>query len=219
MSVKIDLTEKRFGSLTVLRLEIDVPGRKKKWLCKCDCGNEVVVSGGNLQSGHTQHCKLCGRKVQSEKVKTHGKSRTKLYYVWQGMINRCERESHKSYSDYGAKGISVCEEWHNPEVFFEWAINNGYKEGLEIDRIETTGNYCPRNCRWISRAINANNKSNNKLIVHNGEEKTLAEWARYYNVNYKNLSRNLKKGYSLEDAVQREKTGNRSHRKSVMDNA
>ena len=91
-------------------------------------------------------------------------------------------------------------------------ITNGYENGLEIDRIDTNGNYCPDNCRWINRLENANNKRNNKLIEYSGETKTLAEWARYFNVNYKNLSRNLIKGYSLIDAVKREKSGDRSHK-------
>ena len=212
MSVKIDLSGHRYGKLVVIKLAVDVPGKKKKWLCKCDCGNEVVVAGSNLRSGHSTQCKKCQFETQKSNIK-HGYSHTKLYYVWYGMLNRCENKKHKSYYDYGAKGIEVCEEWHKPEEFIKWALENGYKEGLEIDRIDTKGNYCPENCRWIPRLANANNKSNNKLIKHNGEEKTLAEWARYYNVNYKNLSRNLKKGYSLEEAVEREKTGDRSHRK------
>ncbi|MCH5261605.1 MAG: hypothetical protein J1F42_01705 [Lachnospiraceae bacterium] len=214
MSVKIDLTGRRYGSLVVIELAVDVPGKKKKWFCKCDCGKKIIVSGSNLQSGHTKHCKDCGLKLSNESKVKHGKTRTKIYYVWQGMINRCDRPSHKSYCDYGAKGIFVCDEWHNSKTFIDWALSNGYKEGLEIDRIDTNGSYCPENCRWVDRFENANNKTNNKIISHLGVERTLAEWARFYGVNYKNLSRNLSKGYSLEEAVEREKSGCRSHRKA-----
>ncbi|MFQ8841832.1 MAG: hypothetical protein ACLR8P_13860 [Clostridium fessum] len=132
------------------------------------------------------------------------------------MLNRCENEKFHSYSDYGARGISVCSDWHDSQKFFSWAEKSGYADNLEIDRIDTDGNYSPENCRWITKTENANNKRNNKIIEHNGEKKTLAEWARYYDVNYKNLSRNLKKGYSLEEAVKREKAGDRSHRKAVI---
>ena len=130
------------------------------------------------------------------------------------MKSRCENQKNKSYKDYGAKGISVCEEWHDSVNFFEWALRNGYKEGLEIDRIDVNGNYEPSNCRWINRLENANNKTNNKYISHNGETKTLAEWSRFYDVNYKNLSRLLIKGYSMNDAIKRIKSGDRTHKNS-----
>ncbi len=130
------------------------------------------------------------------------------------MKSRCENQKNKSYKDYGAKGISVCEEWYDSVNFFEWALRNGYKEGLEIDRIDVNGNYEPSNCRWINRLENANNKTNNKYISHNGETKTLAEWSRFYDVNYKNLSRLLIKGYSMNDAIKRIKSGDRTHKNS-----
>lgn len=201
MSVRIDLTGKRYGSLMVVKIAVDEPGKKKKWLCKCDCGEECVVAGSNLQSGHIKHCRKCGSAISAEKKIKHGMTRTKIYYVWQGMLNRCERPEAKSYKDYGARGIKVCEEWHDPEKFLKWAKESGYREGLQLDRINVNGNYCPDNCRWITQLINANNKRNNMVIEHNGETKTLAEWARYYGVNYKNLSRNLKKGFSFEKAI------------------
>ena len=207
MSVRIDLTGRRYGSLTVIKLAVDETGKKKKWLCKCDCGEECIVAGSNLQSGHTLHCSKCGNAISAEKKKKHGISHTKLYYVWQAMINRCERPGVFGYGDYGGRGITVCEEWHDPEKFFEWARNSGYKEGLQIDRIDVNGNYCPDNCRWITQLKNANNKRNNKIIEHNGEKKTLAEWARFYGVDYKNLSRNIRRGHSFEYALNRGLTG------------
>lgn len=213
MSAKIDLRGKRFGKLTVIDLAVDIPYKKKKWLCVCDCGEKVIVSGSNLKKG-THQCKKCAIE-ESRKLKIkHGYTKTKLYYVWYTMKNRCERETSKSYNDYGAKGVYLCEEWHDAKKFIDWAIANGYKEGLEIDRIDVTDGYKPSNCRWVKRIDNANNKRNNKYIEHDGQVKTLAEWSRYYNVNYKNLSRNINKGYSLEEAVIRERTGDRTHKKT-----
>lgn len=214
MSIKIDLTGERYGKLEVLRLEVDEPGKKKKWLCKCDCGAEVIVSASNLRNAHTRSCTQCGYKSMKEKNKKHGASKELVYGVWQAMRSRCERENVKSYLDYGARGITVCEEWHDPSKFIAWAMENGYEPGMEIDRIDTNKNYCPENCRWVSRLENANNKRNNKIIEYNGERKTLAEWARHFDVKYKNLSRNINKGYSLEEAVKRDKTGERTHRGS-----
>ena len=214
MAVKIDLTGHKYGKLTVLTIDTDIPGKKKKWLCKCECGNETIVSGSNLRNGHTKSCLKCGYESTKKAITKHGQSHTKLFYVWNSMKSRCENQKNKSYKDYGAKGISVCEEWHDSVNFFEWALRNGYKEGLEIDRIDVNGNYEPSNCRWINRLENANNKTNNKYISHNGETKTLAEWSRFYDVNYKNLSRLLIKGYSMNDAIKRIKSGDRTHKNS-----
>lgn len=214
MAVKIDLTGQKYGKLYVKGLYLDIPNRKKKWLCVCDCGNETIVSGSNLRNGHTKSCLKCGYESTKKAITKHGQSHTKLFYVWHSMKNRCENPKHKSYEDYGAKGISVCEEWHDSTKFFKWALRNGYEEGLEIDRINVNGNYEPNNCRWVNRTQNANNKSNNKLIEHEGQTKTLAEWSRVYEVNYKNLSRLLLKGYSLDDAVKRLKSGDRTHKNS-----
>ena len=212
MAIKIDLTGHIYGDLEVIKIAVDEVGKKKKWLCKCKCGQECIVSGSNLRSGNVKHCSICGYNITREKNIIHGQTRTKLYYVWRGILNRCENVNFKSYQDYGARGITVCKEWHDSKPFFDWAKSTGYEDGLEIDRIDTNGNYCPDNCRWIKRLENANNKRNNKLIEYNGEVKTLAEWARYFDVNYKNLSRNLIKGYSLIDAVEREKSGDRTHK-------
>lgn len=209
----MDLTGEKYGTLTVIK-RAENKGKKKMWLCKCDCGNEVIVAGGNLRNGHTQHCLECGYRLTGLSIKTHGKSNTPLFGIWHGMITRCEDKTVKAYKDYGGRGISVCEEWRNDfQKFYDWAVNNGYQKGLQIDRINNDGNYEPSNCRFVTQVINANNKRSNVIIEHNGEKNTIAEWARYYNVNYKNLWGNLSKGDSLEEAVRRIQTGDRSHRR------
>lgn len=208
----IDLAGQRYGALSVIR-RVENQGNKRMWLCKCDCGNEVIVSLGNLRSGHSTQCKKCRDRKNSIHRTTHGHTGTSLYCVWSGMIDRCNNTKSKAYSDYGGRGISVCDEWNDSENFINWSLENGYKEGLEIDRIDVNGNYEPSNCRWVTRLVNANNKRNNVYIEHNGETKTIAEWARYYNVNYKHLWNNLSKGDTLEEAIRRIQMGDRSHRK------
>lgn len=213
MSVKIDLTGKVYGSLEVIRLEVDIPGKKKKWLCKCKkCGEEVIIAGSNLQSGHSTQCKECQWKMAKIDTTKHRQTGTRLYNIWNGMIGRCERSNNKSYKDYGERGIKVCKEWHDSKKFFAWALENGYKEELEIDRKDTDDDYCPENCQWVTRLANANNKRNNIIIEYNGEKRTLSEWARYYNVNYRNLHGCMSRGFSFEEAILRQKTGNRARR-------
>lgn len=212
MGNPIDLSGKRYGALTVIK-KSENKGNKTMWICKCDCGNEAVVSGGNLQSGHTRNCLECGYKSTGLSRKTHGKSHTSLFRIWSGMITRCEYEKGRSFKDYGGRGIKVCEEWRKDfQKFYDWSINNGYKKGLEIDRINVNGNYEPSNCRWVTNIVNANNKRSNVFIEYGGEKKTIAEWARFYNVNYKSLWGNLSKGDSLDEAVRRIRTGDRSRR-------
>jgi len=134
---------------------------------------------------------------------THGHTKTTLYYTWADMIDRCENKKNGAYNDYGGREICVCEEWHNAEIFIKWANENGYRKGLQIDRINNNGNYEPSNCRWVTRVVNANNKRSNIFIEHNGERRTIAEWARYFDVNYKYLDEKINKGLTLDEAVEK----------------
>lgn len=102
-------------------------------------------------------------------IKTHGHSKTKLYGVWLGMKRRCYYQHDKRYQHYGGRGIIVCDEWRKDYTAFEsWAINNGYKQGLSIDRIDNNGNYCPANCRWATTSQQNRNYSRNSLLEFNG---------------------------------------------------
>lgn len=111
MGKPLDLTGKRFGSLIALDYTNSADGKRRLWRCKCDCGNESMVQTANLTSGHVKHCQQCGYKELAKKRTTHGKRRTKLYTKWCSMRRRCEEKACKSYKDYGAKGIKVCDEW------------------------------------------------------------------------------------------------------------
>lgn len=88
------------------------------------------------------------------------RNRTKLYYVWLGMKQRCNNPNNKSYKNYGAKGIKVCEEWRSYDVFAEWANNSGYREGLTIERIDVKQDYTPNNCCWVKLTEQHYNKTN-----------------------------------------------------------
>lgn len=100
----------------------------------------------------------------------------KLYTLWQTMIHRCEDKKRAKYNDYGGRGISVCKEWHDPNVFMDWAFENGYEEGLQIDRINNDGNYEPSNCRWVTLKENTRNRRNTVYLTINGETKCVSEW-------------------------------------------
>lgn len=114
------------------------------------------------------------------------------------MIRRCYNPNDDSFVYYGKKGVTVCDEWlKDKELFINWAVDNGYKDGLSLDRIDTNKGYCPSNCRWVSIEAQMNNTSRNIVLSDkNNKILTLAQWAREYNINYGTLNnryRNLKK--------------------------
>jgi len=150
----IDLTGNRYGNLVVMRKSDD--GKSPiRWICHCDCGNETIVQGGNLKNGHTQSCGC----MISESNTKHGQWGTKLYYVYHTMKQRCYNPKAAHYSDYGGRGITICEEWLDDfETFYTWAILNGYEEGLSIDRIDNDLGYSPDNCRWENQSAQLYNQ-------------------------------------------------------------
>lgn len=184
----IDRKGQRFGSLIVVeRAENDQNG-KAMWLCKCDCGNSIVVSAKNLTRGKSSCGCLFGGKPLIYR-KSHS---NKLYNQWSGMIYRCTHQAASHYERYGERGVSVCEEWMNSfEVFANWAISNGYSENLEIDRIDNNGNYCPDNCQWVSHMENSRNRNARKTsksgVSGVAFRKDIKKWRVTICVNYKRI--------------------------------
>lgn len=177
----ISLVGNRYGMLTVVKKAESIKGRTM-WLCICDCGKESVVCGQSLKRGLT---KSCGCNTYKNRAKTAKNLNPKLYRVWKAMRERCYREKAVSYPMYGGRGISVCEEWkHNYDSFYKWAMENGYKEGLSIDRINTNGNYEPSNCRWATPKEQARNTRKNVMIEINGTLKSLPEWCEDLGIPY-----------------------------------
>ena len=123
----------------------------------------------------------------------HGEGKTKLYKVWSSMRDRCNNPRCKDYKYYGAKGVRVLPEWDEFLDFKRWALRNGYQEnsGLSIDRIDSNGNYEPRNCRWATRDTQANNMSSNHIIEYNGETHNLTEWAKIKGINPRVLEKRI----------------------------
>jgi hypothetical protein len=157
MSKVIDETGRRFGRLVAVRIAWRNNG--VFWECECDCGSRTVVKGNTLRSGITVSCGCYNRDVvRSQKTRlTHGGSGTRLYTIWCGIRRRCNNTSAPAYKNYGARGISVCEQWSEFSQFADWA-HEGYSDDLTIDRIDVNGNYEPTNCQWIPKAAQSVNR-------------------------------------------------------------
>jgi len=196
----------KFNNLTVIE-RLANQKQHPMFLCRCDCGKTRKVLGQNLKSGRVKDCGCISQEIRklniSKNNKTHGLSKTKLYSCWTGMKSRCFREKDKEYKNYGGRGIVVCEDWiHNFENFYNWAINNGYKEDLSIDRIDVNGNYEPSNCRWISMAEQSYNKRNTRKIYYKGIGKTASEWSKIFNIKSYKIYNNAKShNWQLESFV------------------
>lgn len=149
---RTDLTGIKFGRLKVFEHGPKRKGKPIKWFCRCDCGNVVTVAGGSLRSGSTRSCGCLRKEATAATLTTHGLSGHPLYRVWQGMKQRCYNVKNTDYKHHGGRGITVCGLWFtNFENFHYWALENGYKKGLIIDRKDDHGPYSPTNCRWADK--------------------------------------------------------------------
>lgn len=192
-----------FGRLTVVSLaEGAVHGKKRKWLCKCECGNFTIVNTQKLRSGHTRSCGCLSRRPENTaQIERHGKSKTHLYGVWQAMKDRCWNPNNPSYARYGGRGISFCDEWQSFTQFEQWALANGYERGLEIDRINNDGDYTPDNCRWVKHRINLCNTHRKRTIIVGGEEKPLAQVAYENGFSYNDVYSQMMRGKTGDEII------------------
>lgn len=144
----------RIGRLTLLADTGKKQGTNHIWKCQCDCGNLCEVSTGHLRSGGTRSCGC----LRIESHRTHGETNTRLHNIWTCIKQRINNPKNPSYERYGGRGIKLCPEWEQYENFREWALSNGYKEDLTIDRIDNDKDYCPSNCRWTTKTEQVNNR-------------------------------------------------------------
>lgn len=212
----MNLIGQKFNRLAVIEMaesHISPKGAKERqWLCKCDCGNFVVVKTAHLRSGHT---KSCGCLANETRIKNGMKEKhgltfgedgkpIRLYRIWTCIKTRCFNRKDKHFPDYGGRGISVCEEWKNNfKAFYKWAITNGYSDNLTIDRIDVNGNYEPTNCRWATPKEQTDNRRNAIFLTFKGETKSLLEWSKITGIKYQTLYWRYKTGKKPEEIFEK----------------
>lgn len=197
-----DITGQTFGRLTAIRRVGRNEHRQSMWLCQCECGNEVIVMSGHLKEGG--HTTSCGCKNRDNHT-THGMSGTRTYRSWEAMIARCYNTEHEYYSDYGGRGVRVCE--------FLRAIPNNLllligerADDRSIDRIDNDGHYScgqcaeclqcghPMNVRWATRKEQMNNTRMNVRLSRSGITKTVAQWSEELGIKAITLYQRVKRG-------------------------
>ena len=154
----IDITGKTFGRLTVLE-EVKPRCKPPKWLCQCVCGNTKEIIGASLKNGSTKSCGCLHIERNKELFTKHGDYRDRLYSVFSAMHQRCNNPKHRHFRLYGGRGITVCNEWEEYSNFKKWALSNGYRPGLSIDRRDNNLGYTPDNCRWVQRITQSRNRN------------------------------------------------------------
>lgn len=185
----------------------ELPERKhgeKVYRCKCDCGSTVDVISGNLKAYKTKSCGCLRIETTKYYATKHGKRNTRLYNIYTHMIQRCYNTNNIDYHNYGERGIKICDEWLNEFMnFYNWAIENGYRDELTIDRIDVNGNYEPDNCRWASFYEQSNNKQNSIKVCYKNKKLPLKECIKEFDlkVSYSALRHRLiDLGWTVEEA-------------------
>ena len=195
-----NLLGKRFGKLTVVS-KSRRPAKSRRaaapwdtwWKCKCDCGGLIVVHWDNLGDDPTDTTS-CGCSRGTHKMSYHP-----LYGTWNRILNRCRNPKTDSYAYYGGRGIRVVRAWNKFENFRDWALSNGWKKGLTIDRLDPNKNYGPKNCRWATSFQQGEHRRNLVYVRYKGERLHLSEASRRSGIPISTLWGRLKQGWPQKD--------------------
>lgn len=199
MENKNNCINKKYGKLIIVKVAGKDKGDRKTVLCQCDCGNTKEIRLADIKSGRIKSCG-CLRKENTSSI-THGLYKHKLYKIFYAMKDRCYRSNDQNYHYYGGRGIKICQEWLDDfKCFYDWCMNNGWKDGLEIDRENNDGNYEPSNCRFVTHMGNVQNQ---RLIISNNQSGYRGVYYSKRDKNYQyKITSNYKiyKGYGFQTA-------------------
>ncbi len=190
---KRNLIGEKFGRWTVIG-KADIRNGMTVWKCRCECGTEKEVYQKHLLSGASASCGCLAKEKARERIElyrkdnaTHRMTGTRLYHIWINIKSRCYNDKNNNHSNYGGRGITICDEWQDFDNFMKWAINNGYTDTLTIERIDVNGNYEPSNCKWTTMKEQGNNRRNNHFITYKGITRTISQWSEMVGINRSTL--------------------------------
>jgi len=202
----IDLTDRKFGQLTVIERVENSKWGLPVWLCRCECGEQTEVSGWTLRGGHQTHCG-CGRGRRGERSASRprksqsrgGLSKTRAYQRWYEMLRRCRDSGRDDWKNYAGRDITVCDRWLDFEAFLE--DMGEPPPGMTLDRLDNGSGYSPENCVWSDRKTQARNRRNTRYVEWRGETRKLVELAEEYGIDNNYVHGRLNQGWSLERAL------------------
>ena len=193
-----DLTDQKFGKLTVKGRHLNnTHDNRIQWICNCECGGEKIARGDSLQDGRITSCGC--------NFEFHGMSFSPEYKIWDSMRQRCHNPNNKKYHLYGARGITVCEEWRNSFEAFYRDMGPKPTPNHSIDRRENDKGYSKENCRWVTQKEQNNNKGNNLNFTYQGKTQNLMQWSQELGFNYHNVKYRIHNGMLFEVAIQIDK--------------
>src|ERR1700685_582097 len=186
----------KFNRWSILRIE-----SKDRAFCICECGTQKSILKRTLRCGTSKSCG-CYRDIRTRETHTkHGKCETKAYWCWSKIIMRCHNPKDKRFKDYGAKGITVCDEWRSSFESFYRDMGDPPSKNHSIDRISSTGNYEITNCKWATPLEQSSHISTNRIFTIGNETTHISEWCRRKNINLSTVRARLKKGMNIEEAL------------------
>lgn len=208
-----DISGQRFNRLLVVARSNppNAPNGDSLWVCVCDCGKQYIGRGASVRKGHVKSCGC----LNIEQSTTHGQWKSPVYICWRNMMRRCYNPKDDAYKNYGGRGISVCERWHDVRNFVT-DMEPSFQKGLTIDRTDTNGNYSQENCRWVTAAENNSNRRDTVLITVGGITKSMHAWALENGLDGSTVHKRIKKyGWTPEQACTTPKTHRHTRRKQV----
>lgn len=205
MTKAVDLyAGQKFGDVEVIKkhhTKIVYYGKRKVtkdfYLCRCKCGKEFLAYKHNL-TRNVDRIESCGC-IRG----THHLTKTRCMRIFYGMRKRCYDKNCIDYKNYGGRGIKICAEWYrNCESFYNWAMNNGYADNLTIERIDVNKDYCPENCKWITKAEQSANRRNVIKIIFDGEMCSISEISKKTGIKHGTIDMRIRRTgrFTKEDA-------------------
>lgn len=180
---------KKYNEWTIISFSHKDKNKRPFFNCICSCGNKNKIDLFSLKYGKTKSCRSCSAKKRENK---HNLSYSRIYRIFNHMKQRCKNKNDPAYKYYGERGIKICKEWENNFIsFYDWAIKNGYREDLTIDRIDNNKGYFPENCRWVDMKAQQNNKKNNHIIKYKDKEYTISKFCKFFNLNERTIRQRI----------------------------
>lgn len=197
----VDITGQRFTRLVVLGRAPKGNNKLARWHCQCDCGKKTISLGTKLRNGSSKSCGCYSHELAANRIRTHGACKDKAYSIWTAIKGRCFNANHSSYYNYGARGITMCDEWRYSYQAFSDYVGEPPSAKHTIERLDNSRGYEPGNVKWATRKEQNRNTRVSRMVTFNGQTMCIGAWSEQTGISYDKLWwRIVKAGWPLERA-------------------